>query len=269
MDDFHLYDFADDVQSRCLAAFYACVDYVDDCIGDLIDGLSRAGLLENTYVIYASDHGEMGGEHGMWSKRSYYDASARVPLLVTGPDIPKGRTVSSPVELLDLFPTFCELAGIPTPGDIDGESLASLLTGQCASRQKKYARCELLGTPDPVMFRMARDERWKYVEFPEFRPVLFDLANDPGENKNLLSSGTAPADCPIEELGQTASDGVSWEEVFRIREEETACRLHVEPRRNRGPVQYQLEDGRIVDGDSLLYEGLSQSGNHPRPVDKR
>jgi choline-sulfatase len=259
VDDFHIYDFSDEVQTNTLAAYYACVDYMDDCIGELLDGLRKAGMLENTYVVYVSDHGDMAGEHGLWSKRSYYDGSARVPLLISGPGIEGGRSVSSPVELLDFFPTFCEWAGVAPPEGLDGESLVPILDGKTSSRKKRYARSELLGNPDQVLFRMARDERWKYAEFPSFDPILFDMVNDPDENTNLLESGTAPADCPIDDLKRAASDGVTWEEVFKTKAEESANRPETPQRRNRGPVQYQLENGCIVDGDAFLYEGLAES----------
>ena len=134
VDDFHIYDFPDEIQARTVAAYYACVHYMDDCIAELLEGLQRAGMLDNTYVIYTSDHGEMCGEHGMWSKRSYYDGSAGAPLIVTGPGIPQGRVVKSPVELLDLFPTFCELAGLPMPDGLDGETLLPILQGQRDAR---------------------------------------------------------------------------------------------------------------------------------------
>ncbi len=258
VDDFHLYDYSDDVQVRGLAAYYACVDYMDDCIGELLEGCRRAGLLENTYIVYTSDHGEMAGEHGMWSKRTFYEGSARVPLLIAGPGIEGGRVVSSPVELLDFFPTFCEWAGVPTPDGLDGESLVGILEGKSSARKKRFARSELLGNPEQVLFRMARDGRWKYAEFPSYPPVLFDVLNDPEETNNLLASGDAPAECPIEDLKRAASGGLSWKEVFAIRDEEAARRPHVPPRRNRGPVQYQLGDGRIVDADAFLYEGLAE-----------
>lgn len=269
VDDFHIYDYPDDVQQRGLAAYYACVDYLDDCIGELLDGLQKAGLLENTYVIYTSDHGEMAGEHGMWSKRSYYEGSAAVPLLIAGPGITGGRVITSPVELLDFFPTFCELAGIPIPDNLDGESLVPILTGSADRRKKKFARSNLLERPREVLHRMARDDRWKYVEFPEYPPRLFDMANDPGETTDLLACGDAPADAPLEELKKAASAGLSWDEVIAIRDDEISRRPEPTPNPHRSPAQYQLEHGRIVDADAFLYEGLAETScrecaNHSR-----
>jgi choline-sulfatase len=263
VDDFHIYDFSDEIQQKTLAAYYACVNYLDDCIGELLSALERSGLLENTYVIYTSDHGEMAGEHGMWSKRSYYDGSSRVPLVICGPGIPAGRVVTTPVELLDLFPTFCDWAGIPSPEGLDGESLTPLLSGDAESRKKRWARSEILIPNERIEFRMARDERWKYVEFPAAPPVLFDMLNDPDETTNLLAhtdtQGAAAHDAPLDMLRSIASQGVSWEEVAAVREEETRRRPHFDWGGPHGPVQYVLRDGRIVDADIFLYPGLSES----------
>jgi len=272
VDDFHLYDFSDEIQQRTLAAYYACVDYLDDCIGELLDTLHKAGLLENTYVIYTSDHGDMAAEHGMWSKRSYYDASAAAPLIIAGPGIPRGKVVKDPVELLDLFPTFCDLAAAPIPDGLDGETLSPLLTGDPASRRKRHARSEILMPNERIEFRMARDGRWKYVEFPKSPPVLFDMVDDPGETTNLLSppcegeprpsppcEGGAGGGCdaPLDALRAAATAGLTWEEIAAIREEETKRRPEFSWEGPHGPVQYQLRDGRIVDADVFLYPGLS------------
>ncbi len=254
VDDFHIYDFPDDIQQRTLAAYYACVNYLDDCIGELLEGLRRAGLLENTYVIYTSDHGEMAGEHGMWSKRSYYDASARVPLVIAGPGIREGEALTSPVELADLYPTFCDVAGVPIPDGLDGRSLLSAMGG--SAQAERVVRSEFLPQNDWVAFRMARDERWKYVEFPEYPPVLFDMADDPGETTNLLAQSDDVPDAPLDDLRRAASAGVSWDEIAEMRREESARRPKPDGPDAKGPVQYTLKDGRVVDADAFLYPGM-------------
>lgn len=271
VQDFRLTDFSDEIQQRTLAAYYACVDYLDDCIGELLDGLRGAGLLANTYVVYMSDHGDMAGEHGLWSKRTYYDASARVPLLISGPGITPGQSVTRPVELLDLFPTFCDMAGAPVPDGIDGKSLMPRALGQAqrdpteptshrpepVEGRRRIAHCELYPENLAINFRMARDERWKYVEFPDSPPLLFDMMADPSETTNLLTSDTHGA--PLDELQRAASSGLTWEEVDRLREEEKRTRPDYKVPNVRGPVQYQLRDGRIVDADVFLYPGLEEA----------
>jgi len=256
VDDFHIYDFSDEVQQRTLAAYYACVNYLDDCIGDLLDGMDRAGLLENTYIIYASDHGEMAGEHGMWSKRSYYDGSSRVPLVIAGPGVLGGLHASSPSELTDLFPTICELAGVPAPEGLDGQSLVPVISGQRV--RGRTVRTELLAENHRVAFRMAQNERWKYVEFPEYPPVLIDMVKDPEETTNLLATGSPPSDAPLNDLRAAASAGLSWEDIARMRAEESARRPKPDVPTARGPVQYMLKDGRVVDADVFLYPGMNR-----------
>ena len=253
VDDFSLLKFSSEEHRRAVAAYYACVDYVDDCIGELLEGLRRAGGLDNTYIVYTSDHGDMAGEHGLWWKRSYYEASARVPLLVSGPGIASKTTASTPVELVDLFPTFCDWAGIETPEALDGESILPILEGHPEQRQKKAARCDYLDRKTEVQFMMVRDERWKYVEFPDASPLLFDLVNDPDELHNLADN--PPPEAPLEHLRALLLQSGTWEEMAKARaaDQERTRQPSSEPRRG-STVQYRLSDGRIIDADAALYE---------------
>jgi choline-sulfatase len=250
VDDFSLLKFSREEQRRALAGYYACVDYVDDCIGELLRGLEQAGCLEDTYVFYMSDHGDMAGEHGLWWKRTYYDASSGVPLLVSGPDIAAGAAHSVPVELVDLFPTCCDWAGVETPDGLDGESLAPLLGGHPEDRAKRTARSELLGGRPETRLRMVRDERWKVVEFPAVPPRLFDLAADAGETTDLASS--PPAEAPMDELLGLLGQGGDWDDLERRfqADQERAGPLK---RLSEGSVQYRRPDGRIVEADAHLY----------------
>jgi choline-sulfatase len=101
-------------------------------IGDLLLRLEAGGLLDNTIVIYTSDHGEMAGEHNLWWKHTWHEASARVPLLVSTPQQRQGKQprhiCHTPVALIDLFPTICALANIATPRGLDGVDLSSVIT---------------------------------------------------------------------------------------------------------------------------------------------
>lgn len=250
VDDFSLLEFRRDEQRRALAAYHACVDYVDDCIGELLAGLQQARCLDDTYVVYTSDHGDMAGEHGLWWKRTYYDASSSVPLLMSGPDIPQGAAQSVPVELADLFPTCCAWAGIDPPEGLDGESLASILSGREADRRKRMARSELLGGRPETRFRMARDERWKLVEFPAAPPRLFDLDTDPAESRDLASN--PPAEAPMQELMALLAEGGDWDDLERLLQADRERAGEIR-RLSGGAVQYRLPDGRIVEADAHLY----------------
>ena len=93
--------------------------------------LERDGFLENTIVMYTSDHGQMLGEHGQWWKASYYEGATRVPLVMFDPNLPEslGRRVEAPVELNDVFPTLCRRADIPLPERVDGQDLSPVMAG--------------------------------------------------------------------------------------------------------------------------------------------
>lgn len=250
VDDFNLLSFSEEELRHAVACYYACVDYVDDCIGGLIEGLRCEGVLDNTYIVYTSDHGDMAGEHGLWWKRTYYEASARVPLLVTGPGVERGRRDATPVELVDLFPTFCEWAGVDPPDGLDGESLSAVLQGRPEERTKTCARSEMLGPRPAQKFRMVREARWKYVEFPIGEPRLFDLELDPEELKDLMAD--PPGDAPLEALRKEAARNGTWETLNHRREAEVAAHPS-EGEKMRAAVQYRLADGRLISADGMLY----------------
>jgi choline-sulfatase len=254
VEDFCLQHFSADEHRAALAAYYASVDYVDDQIGELLTGFQRSGLLDNTFVVYSSDHGEMAGEHGLWWKRSYYQASVGVPLLTAGPGITLGTRIEEPVELTDLFPTFCSWAGIKPPHGLDGETLIPLIDGCFNQRRKVYAVSEILGGSAETRFRMVRDQRWKCIEFPAAPLRLFDLQNDPGETRDLANSNIdCSADLPLNEIFEVLGD---WDSVDRARENDQEHKKLVETT-SRAAVHYRLADGREVEGDDYLYDGSS------------
>ncbi|MBP7141766.1 MAG: sulfatase [Opitutaceae bacterium] len=105
-------------------AYYACVSFTDHQVGLLLDELDRHDLWRNTIVVFFSDHGFHLGDHGgLWAKLSAFNAAIRVPLIIAGPGVPAGRTVKSPVELIDLYPTLVAMAGLQPPKGLDGRSL--------------------------------------------------------------------------------------------------------------------------------------------------
>ncbi|MBZ0297848.1 MAG: sulfatase-like hydrolase/transferase [Anaerolineae bacterium] len=247
VDDFGLTRFSPEEHRRALAGYYAALDYVDDCIGDILAGLEQAGCLDNTYIVYTADHGDMAGEHGLWWKRTYYEASARVPLLISGPGIQPGAVIDAPVELVDLFPTFCDWAEVAPPSKLDGESLTGLLNG--GHREKHTALSEMLGERTETRFRMVRDARWKYVEFPSAPPRLFDLENDPDEWDDLWPE--IPPEAPVDAL--RAHLPGEWDAIIRQRQAEYDQRPPFQPL-SRAAVHYRLGDGRLIDADDHLYE---------------
>ena len=114
-------------------AYYAAVTMLDQQVGRLLEHLRTQKLLENTIVVFTSDHGYHLGWRGQWCKHSIDEEVLRVPLIVSHPQGAKGVTANGIVELLDLFPTFCDAAGQPLPGGLDGKSFAPLLKEPSAS----------------------------------------------------------------------------------------------------------------------------------------
>jgi uncharacterized sulfatase len=176
-------------QREVVRAYYASISFLDAQVGRLLDALDRLGLADNTIVVFMSDHGYFLGERGQWMKQSLFERSARTPLLVAGPGVTgKGRASKRIVELLDLYPTLAELAGIaPTPG-LHGRSLAPLLRDPDA-RWNHPAQTQVLRGPATARFKgySVRKERWRYTEWEDGKrgTELYDEDGDPNELRNL------------------------------------------------------------------------------------
>jgi iduronate 2-sulfatase len=118
----------DELARTLLHGYYACVSYVDAQIGMMIDALEEAGIRDNTIIIVWGDHGWHLGDMGIWGKATNYEIATRVPLMIWTPDMKvRGRSTEALVELVDMYPTLCELAGIALPGHLEGHSFARLL----------------------------------------------------------------------------------------------------------------------------------------------
>ena len=250
-------------------AYYACVDFVDDCIGELLDGLEADGLLENTIIIYTSDHGEMMGRHGLWGKAVYFEQSAGIPMLITGPGIKAGHhRMKHPISLMDLFPTTCRLAGLPIPEGLDGVDFSEALAdpdGATAPREYapssyyKYGGLVNLEF-NPIQedkpheaWRSVRDEHWKYVEVEGGKPLLFDMANDPHETTNLAGLPEHEERC--RRMREALFRDFSWEEAHaQLAIDRARLPEFLSGVRPSTPNQYMLPDGRIFDAEKELYE---------------
>ena len=168
---------------RC---YYGLVSYIDDLVGDLLTALDDLGLRESTTVVFASDHGEMLGTRGMIQKRCFYEQSVRVPLLIRRPGAAGGITVSDPVSLVDLLPTFAAIAGYP-PGDMaptDGISLLPYFEGAAHPDRVVFAEQHSDGVYGPSF--MVRKGRYKYIHIHDHDSQLFDMQTDPEEWTNLV-----------------------------------------------------------------------------------
>lgn len=176
----------DDSARRAIQAYHATISFMDALVGRLLNSLERRGILESTAIVFVSDHGYHLGEHrGLWHKLSLFEESVQVPLIVSAPGFASGQSASGLVELVDLYPTMTELAGIPSPGKLDGRSFVPLLS-QPHRPGKEAAYSELIrqGMGD-VRGRSVRTERFRYTDWGAHGEELYDHPSDPGEHRNL------------------------------------------------------------------------------------
>ena len=208
-----------------LGRYYGLVSAVDDNVGKILDWLEDAGLDDDTVVILVSDHGEMAWEHGRMGKKTYYEASMRVPFLLRYPRrFQGGRVVDTLVDpSVDIMPTLLELCGIPTPEDVEGTSFLPVIAGEREAVRNAifYEICMEREGPEafPVPERGVRTKEWLYVRTRDAASVLFDLKADPLEMVNLVES--RPHRGIMEELDrmlyahmEATSDDWSIEAVF-------------------------------------------------------
>ena len=259
---------SDEEMMKARAAYFACVSYLDEAIGDLLLRLESAGLLENTIVVYASDHGEMAGEHGVWWKNGWYEACTRVPLIVSTPEQREGddsaRTIRTPVGLVDLFPTLCAFAEAETPDELDGEDLSAVVCGEAEAPDRPIF-CDALTTRwgKGNEFRMARWGRFKYVGFRSAPPLFFDLEEDPGEQRNLVDCAEGEARDALDRMrglvGKTMDfDAAEWERD--VRDGELKEKYSQGLGRRWGNL-YVMPSGKVADADAPLYSPTTLSDN--------
>ncbi len=164
---------------RAVAAYLASVTFVDNQLGRVLDALDASGAADNTVVVLFSDHGWHLGEKFRWAKRSLWERSTRVPMIVVAPGRTRDEKCSRPVGLVDLYPTLIELCGLPPREGLDGHSLAPLV----ASPQS--ARREPAITTYEQNNHAVRSEHWRYIRYADGSQELYDHRRDPNEWNNL------------------------------------------------------------------------------------
>ena len=185
--DYGSFDITDDQVRRSRRAYFANISYLDDKVGELVGVLERTRMLDDTVIVFCSDHGDMLGERGLWFKMSFFEGSARVPLMIAGGGVRAGK-VGDATSNLDIVPTLCELAGVNLDAIApwcDGHSLVSVAGGvpRGAPVPMEYAA---EGTITPIV--ALREGRFKFVHCEADPPQLFDIEADPHELSNLAAS---------------------------------------------------------------------------------
>jgi uncharacterized sulfatase len=172
-------------RTEAMAAYYACVSFMDAQVGLLLDTLDRLKLWDDTIVVLFSDHGYHLGDHnGLWAKWTVFEHAARVPLIIAAPRHGKGTKSPRIVELVDIYPTLADLCGLKKPARLEGTSLVPLLKNGNASRDRP---AYTLVYHKDVEGKSLRTLRWRYTEWDEGRRgvELYDHDSDAGEYDNL------------------------------------------------------------------------------------
>ena len=170
---------------RAITAYFGLVSFLDHNIGRVLAALEEAGLMADTRVMYSSDHGDNLGARGLWGKSTMFEESAGIPLIVAGDGVPAGCVSDVPVTLVDAYPTILQCVGAtPHAGDaaLPGQSLLEIAAGNARERvilSEYHAAAAIAAT------YMIRHGQYKYVHYVGMPPMLFDLAGDPDELRDL------------------------------------------------------------------------------------
>ncbi len=179
-------------------SYLASISFVDSQVGRVLDALEASGHADDTIVVLWSDHGWHLGEKLITGKNTLWDRSARVPLIFAGPGIVEGAKTTRPAELIDMYPTLLELAGLPAKADLDGHSLAPQLADPNAPREWPAI------TTHNHDNHGIRTEKWRYIVYADGSEELYDMENDPNEWTNL--AGDEQYASTLEELRKWAPE---------------------------------------------------------------
>jgi arylsulfatase A-like enzyme len=200
-----------------LSDYYAMISHMDAQIGRVLRALEAAGEADGTIVVFSSDNGLAAGQHGLLGKQNLYEHSVRVPLVLCGPGIPRGRRSDALCYLFDLFPTLCELCSVPPADHVEGRSVAPAMVDQNAA-----VRNSLFFAYRDFQ-RAVTEGDWKMIRYRTGSPVrlqLFNLHEDPLERNNLAATSAgaervAAMDRTLQEWMTTTGDPMQSAEQFR------------------------------------------------------
>jgi arylsulfatase A-like enzyme len=174
-------DRRDEIIHKIRAGHYGGLTFIDAQLGEILKALERKGILDETLILYSSDHGSHLGDHDLIHKGTIYDSSARVPFIVRAPGLIKAGTTPAFAGHVDIMPTLLSLAGVPLPPDIEGRDLSPVLLGKAPSVQN-HVIIEIRGGTGIIT------DRWKMMVYPNDNDgALYDLDADPDELENLYA----------------------------------------------------------------------------------
>ena len=184
----------EDLTRKARRAYNGLCLFTDYLIERVLGAMDAQGLSDDTRILYTSDHGEMLGNHGIWTKMLMYEDAVAVPMILSGQGVPRGKVVDTPVSLVDCYPTIVENAGVTLTEEereLPGKSLFGIAGGE---EPKRYVISEYHdGGMSTGIFMLLKDQ-WKYIYYPGYRPQLFNLADDPLEDVDLAED---PAHAPV------------------------------------------------------------------------
>ena len=169
---------------QAIASYYGLTSFMDTCVGRIMKAVDSAGLRDDTLIIYTSDHGELLGDHGLWTKQFMFEASAGIPMILSGKNIPQNKISDQGVHLLDIPATILEIAGITKPMDWPGENLVNIANAPHDDLSRPCFSEYHDGGSTTGSFMVAW-EHWKLIWYAGMEPLLFDLSHDPEEEHNL------------------------------------------------------------------------------------
>ena len=178
----HSWVMKNDEWKPLVQSYLACMSFVDHQVGKLMDALDNSPYKDNTFVVLYTDHGFHLGEKERWAKRSLWEDGTRTPMVIVGPGVAKGRVCKKPVQLLDIYPTLLDVAGLKADPKLEGHSMTPLLKNPEADWP--YMARTSFGPGNYAI----RSERYRYIHYNDGSEEFYDNAEDPNEWKNLIET---------------------------------------------------------------------------------
>jgi arylsulfatase A-like enzyme len=241
--------FEPEIVKRTRGVYYAMIAETDQIIGELVQTMKDLKIYDDTYLIITADHGDNQLEHGQSLKSNMFESAAKVPLLIRGPNLEKGKMCSVPVDTTDLFPTILDFARIPKENlkeryqldfELDGESLYPLCISEKPNegnqRKKDFAFSMYTGVGTNTSQFMLRQGDWKYWVFPGYQPLLFNISKDIDEIIDFSKENPKV----VADMDKKLREIVDYEDVHKKHIE--YCRrslIEFEEKCNRGEISFR------------------------------